>query len=315
MVLCLHMAAQLNDRYEQANSSTPDKVEVANFFEKFFDAMKADIFGDAVDVSPEEAQLNLIMLGLFDEQAKGFNQIRDCIGLCRAAGYDKDRISFDSSVVRGLEYYTGMVYEAELLFPVTNEKGEEVVFGSVGGGGRYDGLVSRFRGEPVPATGFSIGVSRLMTALKNLGKLSTDIPQGPVVVCVMDRDIGALAAYQKMVQRLRAAAKEEEDKVKRGEPGIPFRAEMFQGNPKQFGKQLQYADRRNSPLCIIQGSDERAQGIVQIKDMIEGKREAAAIETNEEYKAARPGQYAVPQDRLIEEVKQRLLEQRADSQG
>ena len=99
-----------------------------------------------------------------------------------------------------------MVYEAELLFPVTNEKGEEVVFGSVGGGGRYDGLVSRFRGEPVPATGFSIGVSRLMTALKNLGKISTDTPQGPVVVCVMDRDIDALAAYQKMVQELRRRA-------------------------------------------------------------------------------------------------------------
>ncbi|MEM6381243.1 MAG: ATP phosphoribosyltransferase regulatory subunit [Pseudomonadota bacterium] len=220
--------------------------------------------------------------------------LRQMIGEC---GYE-DRIKIDPSVVRGLEYYTGMVYEAELLFPVTNEKGEEVVFGSVGGGGRYDGLVSRFRGEPVPATGFSIGVSRLMTALKNLGKISTDTPQGPVVVCVMDRDIGALASYQKMVQELRGAG---------------IRAEMFQGNPKQFGKQLQYADRRNSPLCIIQGSDEREAGTVQIKDMIEGKREAAAIETNEEYKAARPGQYAVPQDRLIDEVKKRLSEQASDS--
>jgi histidyl-tRNA synthetase len=190
-----------------------------------------------------------------------------------------------------------MVYEAELLFPVTNEKGEEVVFGSVGGGGRYDGLVSRFRGEPVPATGFSIGVSRLMTALKNLGKISTDTPQGPVVVCVMDRDIDALAGYQKMVQDLRQAG---------------IRAEMFQGNPKQFGKQLQYADRRNSPLCIIQGSNEREQGVVQIKDMIEGKREAAAFESNAEYKAARPGQYEVPADKLVEEVKKRLDEQAAD---
>jgi len=207
-------------------------------------------------------------------------------------------IKIDPSVVRGLEYYTGMVYEAELLFPVTNEKGEEVVFGSVGGGGRYDGLVSRFRGEPVPATGFSIGVSRLMTALKNLGKISTDTPQGPVVVCVMDRDIDALAGYQKMVQELRQAG---------------IRAEMFQGNPKQFGKQLQYADRRNSPLCIIQGSNEREQGVVQIKDMIEGKREAAAFESNADYKAARPGQYEVPADSLVDEVKKRLAEQKADA--
>ncbi len=218
--------------------------------------------------------------------------------ICEHVGYENNRIRADLTCVRGLEYYTGMVYEAELLFPVTNEKGEEVVFGSVGGGGRYDGLVSRFRGEPVPATGFSIGVSRLMTALKNLGKISTDTPQGPVVVCVMDRDIDALAGYQKMVQELRQAS---------------IRAEMFQGNPKQFGKQLQYADRRNSPLCIIQGSNEREQGVLQIKDMIEGKREAAAFESNADYKAARPGQYEVPADRLVEEVKKRLAEQKADA--
>ena len=227
----------------------------------------------------------------------GLQELAQLRHTAELAGYNAERVHIDPSVVRGLEYYTGMVYEAELLFPVTNEKGEEVVFGSVGGGGRYDGLVSRFRGEPVPATGFSIGVSRLMTALKNLGKISTETPQGPVVVCVMDRDIDALAGYQKMVQQLRQAG---------------VRAEMFQGNPKQFGKQLQYADRRNAPLCIIQGSQEREQGIIQIKDMIEGKREAAAIETNAEYKAARPGQYEVPADSLVEEVKKRLDEQAAD---
>ncbi len=228
----------------------------------------------------------------------GVQELQDLAGLLNATGYGTRRIEVSTSVVRGLEYYTGMVYEAELLFPVTNEKGEEVVFGSVGGGGRYDGLVSRFRGEPVPATGFSIGVSRLMTALKNLGKLSTETPQGPVVVCVMDRDIDALAGYQKMVQQLREAG---------------VRAEMFQGNPKQFGKQLQYADRRNCPLAIIQGSDERDKGVVQIKDMIEGKREAAAIATNEEYKAARPGQFEVSADALVDEVKKRLAEQAADA--
>ena len=230
----------------------------------------------------------------------GAHELSDLRQIVRYCGYNAERIDIDPSVVRGLEYYTGMVYEAELLFPVTNEKGEEVVFGSVGGGGRYDGLVSRFRGEPVPATGFSIGVSRLMTALKNLGKLSTETPQGPVVVCVMDRDIEALATYQSMVQALRQAG---------------VRAEMFQGNPKQFGKQLQYADRRNSPLCVIQGSDEREKGVVQIKDMIEGKREAAAFESNADYKAARPGQYEVPADALVDEVKKRLAEQAMDQDG
>jgi len=229
---------------------------------------------------------------------EGVTELRTLAMICESSGYGTLRIRFDPSVVRGLEYYTGMVYEAELLFPVTNEKGEEVVFGSVGGGGRYDGLVSRFRGEPVPATGFSIGVSRLMTALKNLGKISTDTPQGPVVVCVMDRDIDALASYQKMTQQLREAG---------------IRAEMFQGNPKQFGKQLQYADRRNAPICIIQGSQEREHDRVQIKDMIEGKREAAAFESNADYKAARPGQYEVPADSLVAEVKKRLAEQDSDT--
>jgi histidyl-tRNA synthetase len=231
---------------------------------------------------------------------EAISELTYLIQIVEAAGYGSQRIQFDRSVVRGLEYYTGMVYEAELLFPVTNEKGEEVVFGSVGGGGRYDGLVSRFRGEPVPATGFSIGVSRLMSALKNLGKISTDAPQGPVVVCVMDREIDALAAYQRMTQDLRQAG---------------LRAEMFQGNPKQFGKQLQYADRRNSPLCIIQGSDERARAVVQIKDMIEGKRKAAAFDSNADYKAARPGQYEVTLENLVEEVKKRLDEQRADAES
>ncbi|MEM1288624.1 MAG: histidine--tRNA ligase [Pseudomonadota bacterium] len=241
----------------------------------------------------------------------GIHDLRELSKLIVSSGYGRDRIKIDPSVVRGLEYYTGMVYEAELLFPVTNEKGEEVVFGSVGGGGRYDGLVSRFRGEPVPATGFSIGVSRLMTALKNLGKLTVDRPSGPVLVCVMDRDIESLAAYQKMTAKLRDGLNPKDENGQFTGPPVPV--EMFQGNPKQFGKQLQYADRRNSPLCIIQGSDEREQGVVQIKDMIEGKLEAAAIETNEEYKAARPGQYAVPQHKLVEEVRKRLQEQRADA--
>lgn len=265
--------------------------------------VSAAVFGTEISEVNPEAIWPLITLqqssfNINTSFKSGVTELKELAVSCLKCGYDIDRIRIDPSVVRGLEYYTGMVYEAELLFPVTNEKGEEVVFGSVGGGGRYDGLVSRFRGEPVPATGFSIGVSRLMTALKNLGKISTDTPQGPVVVCVMDRDIDALAGYQKMVQELRQAG---------------IRAEMFQGNPKQFGKQLQYADRRNSPLCIIQGSNEREQGVVQIKDMIEGKREAAAFESNADYKAARPGQYEVPADSLVDEVKKRLAEQKADA--
>jgi len=216
----------------------------------------------------------------------GFSEIDAVRKLIESAGYGEDRIRIDPSCVRGLEYYTGMVYEAELTFDVTNEKGQKVQFGSVGGGGRYDGLVSRFTGQSVPATGFSIGVSRLMTALKNLGKLDDSELPGPVVVCVMDRD--KVGEYQKMVSELRAAG---------------IRAEMYQGNPKNFGKQLQYADRRNSPAAIIQGSDERERGIIQIKDLHEGKKAAAAIKDNETWKSERPGQFEVKRDQLVAEIK------------
>jgi histidyl-tRNA synthetase len=202
----------------------------------------------------------------------------------------------DPSVVRGLEYYTGCVFEAELLFDVTNEKGEVVQFGSVGGGGRYDGLVKRFTGRDVPATGFSIGVSRLMTALKNLGKLGTSEVIAPVLVTVMDGDVAALGRYQKMVQDLRAAG---------------IRAEMYQGNWKKFGNQLKYADRRNCPVAIIQGSDEREAGEIQVKDLIEGKRLSEEITDNITWRESRPAQVTVKEADLVEAVRS-ILDGQAD---
>jgi histidyl-tRNA synthetase len=227
----------------------------------------------------------------------GVNELLILEGLVAAAGYGPERILIDMSVVRGLEYYTGMVYEAELTFDVTNEKGEKVVFGSVGGGGRYDGLVSRFMGQPVPATGFSIGVSRLMTALKNLGKLGQEEILAPVLVTVMDGDVEAMGRYQKFAQDLRNAG---------------IRAEMYQGNWKKFGNQLKYADRRGSPIAIIQGGDEREQGVVQIKDLIEGKRLSGEISDNTEWREARVAQVMVPEADLVEKVKEILGQQAED---
>lgn len=203
-----------------------------------------------------------------------------------AAGYGADRIRIDPSVVRGLEYYTGPVFEIELTFKVQNEKGQDVVFGAVGGGGRYDGLVSRFRSEPVPATGFSIGVSRLANALRLTGNLPAEEPVGPVVVLVMDRE--QTARYQEITSRLRRAG---------------IRAEMFMGNTKNFGKQVAYADKRNSPAVIIEGTQEREQGIVQIKDLIAGKEAAKAIADNAEYKAARPGQFECTDAEIVDRIK------------
>ncbi|CAN7214404.1 histidine--tRNA ligase [Pararhizobium sp. LjRoot255] len=227
----------------------------------------------------------------------GLRELATMRSLFEASGYHSDRIKIDPSVVRGLEYYTGPVFEAELQFAVTNEKGEKVVFGSVGGGGRYDGLVSRFMGQPVPATGFSIGVSRLMTALKNLGKLGMEEVIAPVVVCVMDRDTESLGKYQQFTQQLRHAG---------------IRAEMYQGNKKNFGDQLKYADRRGSPLAIIQGGDERSQGVVQIKDLIEGKRLSGEIEDNVAWREARVAQVSVPEGDLVAKVREMLAAQAQD---
>jgi histidyl-tRNA synthetase len=219
---------------------------------------------------------------------EGVGELAAISELVEASSYG-DRIRIDPSVVRGLEYYTGPVYEVELLLDTKDEKGRPVRFGSVGGGGRYDGLVSRFRGEVVPATGFSIGVSRLQAALALLGKIDTGREFGPVVVTVFDRD--RVADYQRMVASLRNAG---------------IRAELYLGNPRNMGNQLKYADRRNSPCVIIQGSDEKARGEVQIKDLIEGAKAAAAIASNQEWRETRPAQFSCREDELVAKVREVL---------
>ncbi len=222
--------------------------------------------------------------------AAGINELTELAKLCSAAGYGYDRIRIDPSVVRGLEYYTGPVYEVELLIETKDDKGRPVRFGSVGGGGRYDGLVSRFRGEPVPATGFSIGVSRLQAALATLGKLGEKAAPGPVVVTVFDRD--RVTDYQRFVSQLRAAN---------------IRAELYLGNPKNnLGTQLKYADKRGAPCAIIQGGDEKARGEVQIKDLILGAGLTAIKDRDEYLKKQAEAQFAVKETELVEKVRELL---------
>lgn len=227
---------------------------------------------------------------------QGARELLEIARICSAAGYESKRIRFDPTCVRGLEYYTGPVFEAELLAEIPNEDGQIVRFGSVGGGGRYDGLVSRFRGEPVPATGFSIGVSRLLTALKNLGKLDTSDAIAPVVVLVMDKDIESLGRYQGMVTTLRRAG---------------IRAELYLGGAGMKA-QMKYADRRGSPCVVIQGGNERAEGTVQIKDLVVGAQIAAGISDHQEYREARPGQVTVPEAELVDAVRRILDAQKAE---
>ena len=214
--------------------------------------------------------------------AEGVEELAQIADMLAAMGVAEDRAIIDPSIVRGLGYYTGPVFEAELTFEILDEKGRKRQFGSVAGGGRYDGLVERFTGQKVPATGVSIGVDRLLAALRAKGLMGGTEP-GPVVVTVMDRD--RMADYQAMAAELRAAG---------------IRAEVYLGNPKNFGNQLKYADKRASPIAIIQGADEAARGVLQVKDLVLGARIATQASV-EEWKS-QPAQVECPREALVETV-------------
>ena len=217
---------------------------------------------------------------------EGVAELETIAELMAAGGYNADRIEIDPSVVRGLGYYTGPVYEAELTFEIKDEKGRARNFGSVAGGGRYDDLVKRFTGQEVPATGVSIGVDRLLAALQAKGRLDTSA-QGPVVVTVMDK--ARMADYQAMVAELRQAG---------------IRAEVYLGNSKNFGNQIKYADKRGSPVAVIVGDTEFENDMVQIKDLILGAK-IAENATLEEWRD-RPSQYQVSRSDLVARVREIL---------
>ena len=219
---------------------------------------------------------------------EGVNELKQMNALLKSADFHMNRVKIDTSIIRGLEYYTGPVFECELLMDTKDEDGNTVRFGSVGGGGRYDDLVARFTGQQTPATGFSIGVSRLYSALKLVGKAATQDTLAPVVVTVMDKD--RQGDYWKFVQQLRATG---------------IRAEMYIGT-SNMGKQMKYADKRGAPLVVIQGGDEKARGDVQIKDLRLGSEMAANIASHEEYASQRLAQVSVPEAELVKTVQDML---------
>jgi histidyl-tRNA synthetase len=269
-----------------------DFTKGAGLDDAAIDRVLAAISAQSGDAGVVLATLDLTASSLGQE---GVSELRSIAELVRAAGYDDDRIKIDPSVVRGLEYYTGPVYEVELTFPVEGEDGKAARFGSVAGGGRYDGLVARFRGEPVPATGFSIGVSRLTAALQHLGKIDTKAEAGPVVVTVFP-DV-PIAEYQRLVARLRDAEYA---------PGKKIRAELYLGSGK-FGAQMKYADKRGSPCVVIQGGNEKEKGEVQIKDLILGAEIAGLSKDRDDYlKKQAEAQFAVRESELVDAVKKVL---------
>ena len=210
-------------------------------------------------------------------------ELNAILGLLRDAGYGEDRAVLDTAIIRGLEYYTGPVFEAQLTFPVANEAGETVVFGSVAGGGRYDNLVARFTGQQVPATGISIGVSRLLSALQ--GRSETRLTPLVVVLSLDDA-----ASSFTMAAEMRAAG---------------IRVEAYVGNRK-FGDQLKYADRRGAAVAVIEGSDERAKREVTLKDLALGAELSKSVESRGEWVKGRAAQITVQRADLVAEVHKML---------
>jgi len=220
------------------------------------------------------------LVGTSERGQAGCRELSEIDQFLTASGYGSDRVSFDTSIVRGLGYYTGPVFEVELLADIKDKKGRSVRIGSIGGGGRYDDLVSRFRGQAVPATGFSFGVSRFVTALQKMNALEASV-KPPVMICAFDRSL--MADYFKIAAELRAGG---------------LRAEVFVGSGN-ITKQMKYADRRGAQFAVLMGSDEQAEGKVTVKDLYLGAEMAKAIESNAEWKAARPAQEMIARENLL----------------
>jgi len=243
---------------------------------------------DFLDMAVAGAPLDQLAAAPFaqaDAAIEGFRELEAIIAALKGLGIDDTQAVFDPSIVRGLEYYTGAVFEADLLIETPDEKGHPVRFGSIGGGGRYDDLVARFTGERTPATGFSFGVSRLAAALKAAGREAAGEGRGPVVIIAFDQ--ARMADYFAVAGELRGA-------------GIA--AEVYLGT-SGMRPQMKYADRRLAPAAVIIGEDEFAAGTATVKDLDLGRDLSKGVTDNAAWKAERPGQQTVARADLVATVR------------
>ncbi|MDC0628209.1 histidine--tRNA ligase [Pelagibacteraceae bacterium] len=173
--------------------------------------------------------------------------------------YNFNNFEFDPSIIRGLEYYTGPIFEVNLKFDVKNNKGQIIQFGSIGGGGRYDNLVNNFGNYDAPATGISIGLDRLVYAL--MQKKEFKIKQSkPIVICIFDKN--SMKEYIKLQTTLRDA-------------GIS--TEIYPGESK-LKKQMEYANKIQAPAVILYGEDEIKLKKPTLRDLKSGKEKSIEIE-------------------------------------
>jgi histidyl-tRNA synthetase len=191
---------------------------------------------------------------------------------------------FDPTVVRGLEYYTGPIFEANLTFGVKNKKGQEIEFGSVGGGGRYDDLVKRFNNQDCPSTGISVGLDRLIYAILQKNKIKVE-KKTPVLICVFDEKY--MDFYIKILNMLRS-----ENII----------AEIYSGS-SNIKSQFKYADKRGCNYVILCGDDEVSKNVVTIKNLNIGKQMSENIKDRSEWKQSSDAQKTVAFDQLLNEIK------------
>src|SRR6185436_8299418 len=180
--------------------------------------------------------------------AEGVEELKKIDSVLSAMGYSEKRVIFDPTLVRGMSYYTGPVFEVESKQTYTDEKGNERKVGSICGGGRYDELVEKLLGIKVPATGLSIGVDRLAELLQLTKQAPKQIP-GPVLIVVFDNNL--MTEYQKIAKQLRKAK---------------IDTEIYYGLQRGLNKQLAYADKKNSPVAIMMGEKDLQKGVITVKD-------------------------------------------------
>ena len=220
---------------------------------------KSGAFTKGCKLSPEQVSTILNFLSLKDikelksnlKNAISIEGIQELEELLEVITYGKnlDLIKVDVTKIRGLSYYSGFLVETNLNFKAKNSKGKEIEIGSCASGGRYNNLISRFKGADYKGSGMSIGIDRLLYALNQLDNIKIDVKQ-PVLVCVLDQKY--IQKYYDILNELRANN---------------IQSEIYLDKNKNLKKQLQYADRKNIELAIIAGENEFNENRLVIKKL------------------------------------------------
>ncbi len=248
--------------------------QIMDFLQKFSDSEKRAHVLEALEKS-----------GIMNQYTQeGIQELHRIDSTLKAIDFLEDRVIFSPSLVRGMGYYTGPVFEVESTQTFKDEKGRERRVGSICGGGRYDNLVKNLLGIKVPATGASIGVDRLAELLFLTNRLpSVTQPTGPVLVIVFDDEL--MPEYQVIARELR-------------NKGV--NTEVFYGFQRGLKKQLAYADQKNCPVAIMLGEDELKKGVVTVRDLRLGKEMSSEIANKDEWK--KNAQFEVQRELLIDKI-------------